>query len=71
MTLNQRSKKFNQELGSIDSRLNKMPKSIQRKYERNRKRSEADARSIERWAAHGFSSYGDEIVHSEDHGVLG
>jgi len=71
MTVKKRSKKFTQETGSIDSRLNKMPKSVQRKYDRNRKKSEADARSLERWAAHGFSSYGDEVVHSEDSGVLG
>lgn len=65
-----RKKKFDQEHGSIDSMLSKMPKAIQRLYAKNRKAHEIDQKAMERWAHQGYSS-GDETVHSAHDDVLG
>lgn len=58
-------KKFNQEQGSIDSRINQAPPEVQARYKRNRAKAKADWKSMDDWARHGFTSLpeSDELDH--------
>ena len=69
-------KKFNQEQGSIDSKINQAPPEVRRRYVRNRAKAKADARSMEDWARHGFTSAPEsdepdhDVVRNDEEDVL-
>lgn len=73
MAKEDKPQKFEQERGSVDSKINTMPWVVRIRYKINRAKADADLRAMERWAKRGFTAGeegSDEVVHPEGEDVL-
>jgi hypothetical protein len=53
-------KKFDEEPGSVDATLSKLPYKLRSKYRKNKAKLDADRLAMERWASDGYTSGSDE-----------